>query len=93
MFASGFIDEVRMLLDKGYDRNLPAMSGLGYPEVVAYLQDELKLDEAITKSKSATHDFIRRQDVWFKGHDNGILWHQVDDIKLDIMIGQISAHF
>ena len=40
----------------------------------------LPLDQAIERSKFSTHEFIRRQDVWFRGHDNGILWHNVEDI-------------
>lgn len=75
MMAAGFVDEVRRLLDAGYSRTLPAMSGLGYRELAAHLLDNLPLDEATAATKIATHDFIRRQYTWFRGHDSGILWH------------------
>ena len=90
MVADGFVDEVARLLDMGYDRKLPSMSGLGYRELAAHLLDGAALDEAIERAKFQTHDFIRRQDVWFRGHDNGIVWHnaaQADSGNLAAQIG------
>ena len=80
MIAAGFVAEVQHLLDMGYERSLPSMSGLGYLEMAEHLLDGKPLDEAIQRSKFSTHAFIRRQDVWFRGHDNGILWHNVESI-------------
>lgn len=77
MIAEGFVDEVRRLLDMGYNRNLPSMSGLGYAQLAAHLLDDVPLDEAISNTRTATHDFIRRQYTWFRGHDNGIRWHDI----------------
>ena len=80
MVNAGLVDEVARLLDMGYDRALPSMSGLGYREIAAHLLDGVTLDAAIERAKFATHDFIRRQDVWFRRHDNGILWHNADEV-------------
>ena len=80
MLDAGLVKEIALLLDMGYDRALPSMSGLGYREIAAHLLDGRPLDESIERAKFSTHDFIRRQDVWFRGHDNGILWHNVVDI-------------
>ena len=80
MIQAGLIAEVARLLIMGYHRDLPAMTGLGYREIAAHLLDGLPLQSAIERSKFSTHDFIRRQDVWFRGHDNGILWHNADEI-------------
>ena len=80
MIAAGFVHEVRRLLDMGYQRALPSMSGLGYLEIASHLLDDLPLDQAIERTKFSTHEFIRQQDVWFRGHDNGILWHNVADL-------------
>ncbi len=85
MVAAGFVDEVRRLLDMGYNRTTPAMSGLGYLEIAAHLLDGLPLPEAIQRAKFSTHNFIRRQDVWFRGHDNGILWHNVAETPADAL--------
>ena len=86
MLAQGFLDEVRRLLDMGYSRNLPAMSGLGYAELVAHLLDGVPLDEVITNTKMATHSFIRRQGTWFRGHDQGILWHNSESLDIPVLI-------
>ncbi len=85
MMAAGFLAEVSQLLELGYDRRLPAMSGLGYLEMAAHLLDETPLEEAVERTKFSTHEFIRRQDVWFRGHDNGILWHNVEEIRVEAL--------
>jgi tRNA dimethylallyltransferase len=80
MMAARFLNEVRGLLAKGYSRTLPSMSGIGYRELAAHLLDGILLDEAVQATQHATHDFIRRQTTWFRGHDHGIVWHNVDQV-------------
>jgi tRNA A37 N6-isopentenylltransferase MiaA len=53
-------------LDRGYDWELPAMSGLGYIQFRPYLAGETTLEEAVERVKLETHDFIRRQYTWFR---------------------------
>lgn len=77
MMETGFLGEVRHLLDMGYDRALPALGSLGYQQLAQHLLDGVSLDEAILATKTATHNFIRRQLSWFRGHDSGIMWHNV----------------
>jgi tRNA dimethylallyltransferase len=86
MMEQGFLDEVRGLLEMGYDRSLPSMSGLGYAQLAAHLLDGVPLEDAVNATKSATHDFIRRQYTWFRGHDSGILWHNIQDISVEKLI-------
>jgi tRNA dimethylallyltransferase len=86
MMARGFLDEVRELLDMGYDRRLPALSGLGYRQLAAHILDGAPLETALQETRRATRDFIRRQFTWFRGHDNGILWHNVDNITIQALI-------
>ncbi len=93
MIAEGFVAEVSRLLDMGYNRHLPSMSGLGYREIAAHLLDGLPLDEAIERAKFRTHDFIRRQDVWFRGHDKGIVWHNAAEIDADALCERIAETF
>lgn len=83
MIDDGFVEEVQTLLNLGYSRDLPSMTGLGYLEIAEHLLDGAPLDDAIQKTKFSTHEFIRRQDVWFRGHDNGILWHNVEALDVD----------
>jgi tRNA dimethylallyltransferase len=74
MLAAGLVDEVRALAAKGYDWNLPAMSGLGYQQIGAYLRGECLLAEAIQNIKRDTRTFVRRQANWFKSNDPAIKW-------------------
>lgn len=90
MIAEGFVDEVRTLLHMGYQRKLPSMSGLGYAELAAHLLDDLPLAEAIEQAKYNTHDFIRRQYTWFRGHNPGILWHNMDESSVDEIVEHIK---
>ena len=79
MIKSGWIDEVRGLLDRGYATDLPSMSSLGYRELVQYLRGELSLDEALNRIKYSTHRFARRQYTWFKPTDDRIQWFEASD--------------
>lgn len=91
MLAAGFVDEVRTLLDRGYDRALPSMSGLGYAELAAHLLDGLPLAEAVTAARSNTYDFIRRQMTWFRGHDDGIIWLDAETLAPGAIITGLRA--
>ncbi|MGI8967549.1 MAG: tRNA (adenosine(37)-N6)-dimethylallyltransferase MiaA [Chloroflexota bacterium] len=70
---SGFVEEVRRLLDMGYDPTLPALQGFGYRQIVEYLQAKLTLPEAIEAYTTATNGYIRRQMTWFRA-DARIRW-------------------
>ncbi|HYO89513.1 MAG TPA: tRNA (adenosine(37)-N6)-dimethylallyltransferase MiaA [Candidatus Limnocylindrales bacterium] len=74
MMAAGFLDEVRGLLARGLNRRLPSLSALGYTQLAAHLLDGLPLADALEQTRFATHNYIRRQYTWFRGHDRGIHW-------------------
>lgn len=90
MIEAGFVQEVQHLLGLGYDAALPAMSALGYREIAAHLLENMALDETIERIKFSTHNFIRRQEVWFRGHDTGIMWHNSADVDVETMITSID---
>lgn len=73
MIAKGLESEARNLLDKGFNRNLPSMSGIGYKQMTMYLNDEVKFNEAVRLIKRDTHRYARRQMTWFRRYKN-ILW-------------------
>ena len=66
MFATGFVEEVRRLLDMGYSPDLHAMKALGYREVVAYIKGQTSLKEAQLRVKQATRRYGKRQLTWFR---------------------------
>jgi tRNA dimethylallyltransferase len=64
--ARGLVDEVVGLRERGYDFDLPAMSGIGYRQIGDYLQGRATLPEAIQRIKWDTHAFVRHQGNWFR---------------------------
>ena len=77
MVRSGWIDEVKTLIDSGIDHSLPSMSSLGYTELISFLEGEISLDIAVEKIKFAIHRFARGQYSWFRLDDQRINWFDV----------------
>jgi tRNA dimethylallyltransferase len=66
MVEGGLLEEVRTLLSRGYDWDLPAMSSLGYVQFRPFLEGHCSQEEAVAQLKYDTHAFIRRQYTWFR---------------------------
>ena len=73
MLEDGLVDEVRRLQEQGCDRNLVSMQGLGYKEILAYLEGEHDLERAVYLIKRDTRHFAKRQLTWFKREKN-VIW-------------------
>jgi len=73
-----FVDEVRDLLRAGYARTLPAMQGLGYKEIAAYLEGEATLADAIARLRQHTRRYVKRQWTWLRA-DARYRWVDVAD--------------
>ncbi len=69
----GILNEIKTLLAKGYSRNLPAMTGLGYKEFFPYLDGEATLEECLEQLKQNTRNYAKRQMTWFR-RDDEIYW-------------------
>ena len=78
MFANGFLDEVKGLLEKGYSPSLPTMSAIGYRECIRVVNGELSEEQAKAEIRRATRIFVRRQANWFKESDPNIKWFRVE---------------
>jgi len=79
MMANGLLSEVEALLSAGYSPRLPAMSGLGYRQLAAYLAGEMTLDGAVERIKFETHRFVRQQYTWFRPDNTRIHWFDIAD--------------
>jgi len=79
MFASGFLEEVRSLLAKGYSPSLPTMSAIGYREGVRVINGEQSEEQAKAEMRRITRVFVRRQANWFKESDPNIRWFRVEE--------------
>ncbi|MDA8137487.1 MAG: tRNA (adenosine(37)-N6)-dimethylallyltransferase MiaA [Desulfobacteraceae bacterium] len=73
MLKAGLPDEVRVLLNRGYDSNLKSMQSLGYRHMVEFIQGRLSWEEAVRTLKRDHRHYAKRQLTWFKAVP-GIHW-------------------
>lgn len=73
MLSDGLVDEVRHLKERGYTRDMVSMQGLGYKEILDYLDGKCTLEEAIYILKRDTRHFAKRQITWFK-REREVCW-------------------
>lgn len=66
MFSAGLVDEVQKLLNAGISPKAQAMFGIGYKEIIEYLQGNLTLEETVSKVSRATRNFAKRQLTWYR---------------------------
>jgi tRNA dimethylallyltransferase len=77
MMGKGFLEEVERLREKGYSRELTSMKALGYHELMAHLDGEMGLEEAVELIKRNTRRYAKRQLTWFRGEE-GVKWLEYD---------------
>jgi tRNA dimethylallyltransferase len=73
MMEQGLLDEVRMLLKRGFTPDLKAMRTIGYRECAAYLNTEMSFFEALARIKRDTRRYAKRQLTWLR-HEEEINW-------------------
>ena len=78
MLKSGFVDEVRELLDKGYHENLKAMQSIGYRHLIEFIREKSSWEETVRLFKRDTRRYAKRQLTWFKA-DPEIIWLDPDE--------------
>ena len=82
MLAGGLIEEVQKLYDRGCRREMTAMQGLGYKEILNYLSGEWSLEKAAEELKKGTRHFAKRQITWFKREKN-VEWIDLNNYTFD----------
>jgi tRNA dimethylallyltransferase len=92
MVDQGLVREVERLLSMGYSKDLTSMQGLGYKEIIAFLEGEYSLQDAVEKSKLSTRHFAKRQLTWFR-REQRIHWVNIDDYNDMNSIIKNIAHF
>ncbi|NPV26037.1 MAG: tRNA (adenosine(37)-N6)-dimethylallyltransferase MiaA [Firmicutes bacterium] len=91
MLAEGLVDEVRRLLDQGYTAEHKALQGLGYKEIIGYLNGNYDLVTAVELIKRNTRRFAKRQLTWFR-RDPRIVWFDVESFaSLQDLADEITA--
>ena len=93
MLDMGLVEEVRMLQRRGLTKEMVSMQGLGYKEILDYLDGRCSLEEAVYTLKRDTRHFAKRQLTWFR-HEKDVIWvnkneFDYDDKKiLEYMLGK-----
>lgn len=82
MLERGLIAEVAQLKEMGYHREMVSMQGLGYKEILDYLDGKYTLEEAIYIIKRETRHFAKRQLTWFR-REREVLWLDKETFTYD----------
>lgn len=85
MINDGLLEEVRLLKNMGYTRDLVSMQGLGYKEILDYIEGRSSLDQAIEILKRDTRHYAKRQLTWFK-REKEVIWVNKDDFEDEDLI-------
>ena len=90
MLADGLIDEVKTLKKMGYHKGMVSMQGLGYKEILSYLDGTWSLEEAIYVLKRDTRHFAKRQLTWFR-REKDVRWLDLDQYQenADLILADI----
>ncbi|ERI92942.1 tRNA dimethylallyltransferase [Clostridiales bacterium oral taxon 876 str. F0540] len=80
MLEEGLIEEVIKLKNMGYNSDMQSMKGIGYKEILFYLEGKLTLEESIEMIKKGSRNYAKRQLTWFR-KDNRALWINKDDFN------------
>lgn len=78
MIQEGLVKEVQTLKERGCHRGMVSMQGLGYKEILDYLEGNCSLEEAVRILKRDTRHFAKRQITWFKREED-VTWVNKDD--------------
>ena len=95
MVQDGLLEEVQSLKERGYTKDMVSMQGLGYKEVLDYLDGNCALEEAVYILKRDTRHFAKRQLTWFR-RERDVIWidksqYDHNEAKVvDVMITKIQ---
>ena len=73
MLQEGLVEEVKKLRERGCRRDMVSMQGLGYKEILGFLEDEYDLERAVYLIKRDTRHFAKRQLTWFR-RERDVIW-------------------
>lgn len=90
MLENGLLDEVKKLKEMGYTRDMVAMKGLGYKEILDYFSGDISLDEAIYRVKRDSRHFAKRQLTWFR-RERDVTWVELDGRSFDEVLDEMIS--
>ena len=82
MMEAGLLDEIQKLKNMGYTKDMVSMQGIGYKEMLRYLEGEYSLEDAVEKVKQESRRFAKRQLTWFR-REKEVIWIDKDKYDYD----------
>ena len=82
MLEHGLVEEVKRLRANGYHKGMVSMQGLGYKEILSWLDGEISYEEAVYLLKRDTRHFAKRQLTWFR-RERDVIWLNKPDYNYD----------
>ena len=97
MMEAGLLEEVKRLQEQGFTSRDVSMQGLGYKQILQYLEGEGTLEDAVEQIKLQTRHFAKRQLTWFR-RERDVIWVNIDEFPsreemLDYMENTIRTRF
>jgi tRNA dimethylallyltransferase len=94
MMKAGLLDEVKMLLAMGCKPGMTSMDGIGYKEIISYLDGNISLEDAVELIKKNSRNYAKRQLTWFR-REKEVTWLDKTVLKddrqlLDYILSQLK---
>lgn len=89
MAENGAIDEVRALINRNLAGDLPATKAIGVPQIQKYFNDELSLEEAISRAITETRQYAKRQYTWINNRAKD--WEKIEEIDAELRLEAVFA--
>jgi tRNA dimethylallyltransferase len=80
MINSGFVNEVKQLLEMGYSPELKSMQSIGYRHIVNFIEGRCTWEETVRTLKRDTRRYAKRQMTWFKA-DQQVIWKDPEALE------------
>ncbi|MHC1721194.1 MAG: tRNA (adenosine(37)-N6)-dimethylallyltransferase MiaA [Clostridiaceae bacterium] len=80
MMDMGLIEEVKALKERGLTADMQSMKGIGYKEILYYLEGKMSLQDAVELIKKGSRNYAKRQLTWFR-KDPRVRWINKDDFN------------
>lgn len=90
MWEAGLVSEIETLLAQGLRDGTTASRAIGYSQAIAFLDGDYSSQEAIDSTITATRQYVRRQETWFK-RDQRIQWIGGEESRLDFILNKLNS--
>lgn len=91
MIKDGLINEVKSLLEMGYNNRNTSMQAIGYKELIQFVEGDISLESAVDKIKQESRRYAKRQITWFKKVE-GIKWFDVTNKEYDTIYESVICY-